>query len=424
MNTPVLGYVIRMFPQLSETFIANEILELERLGVRIRVYSYRRPRTAVHHEVVRSIRAPITYLPDPLYRHPLQLIRANQALYGLDPVRYRRTARYVLGHSLRDRNPDTWRRFLQAAYLAHLLKNSDVQHIHAHFAHGATRLAMLTNRLTGLPFSFTAHARDIYTADPRSLTGKIEAAEFVVTCTGANQEYLQQLVEPEQRDKINLRYHGIDLTKFSPGEPIPLTEVPLILSVGRLVEKKGLSYLVQACGVLKGRGYTFRCRIIGEGPERNRLEKMVSTLNLQDVVSLPGACSQEELLEIYRRATVFALPCNVLENGDRDGIPNVLLEAMAVQLPVVSSAVSGIPELIKSGDNGLLVEERNGEALASALELLFKDGALRERLGKKGRLTVAKNFDSTTNVKWLKGLFREGPLVQSLESDMSGEHTL
>jgi glycosyltransferase involved in cell wall biosynthesis len=378
------------------------------MGVPIHVYSYRRPGAAVPHECVRLIESPITYLPDPLYRHPLILLGAHRAFYRVQPERYRRTARYVWTRVRAERSTDAWRRFLHAGYLAQLAAQDGVGRLHAHFAHGATRLAMLTSMLTGLGFSFTAHARDIYTADESLLREKIEAADYVVTCTRANQDHLRQLVRADVRTKITVGYHGVDLGKFGQRTQAPAEDVPLVLSVGRLVQKKGFPDLLRACRILTDKGHRLRCMIVGDGPERARLEAMIHKLELDAVVSLPGGSSQEDLLDIYRRATVFALPCRILENGDRDGIPNVLVEAMAVGLPVVASSVSSIRELVRDGENGLLVRERDGEDLAAALERLLTDRAMRERLARGGRRTVTEHFDATVNIRTLAHLLQNG----------------
>lgn len=402
-SSRVVGYVLPIFPQLSETFIANEILLLERLGVPIRVYSCSKPTAVVPHRCVRLIQAPVHYVPESP-AESLQLLHANRTIYRLEPSRYRRTARYVLARSFRE-GTDTWRRFLQAAYIASEIRRDGVRHLHACFASMAAQVAMLANMLTGVPYSFSGHAKDIYTTSGSDLRDKIRRAEFVVTCTRANQKHLQDLVDSGERHKISLSYHGVDVAKFHPREQVRSTEHPLILSVGRLVEKKGFADLLRACAVLRGKGYPIRCFIVGEGPERSLLERMARSLGLKNVVTLPGACSQEELLEIYRQATVFVLPCRTLRNGDRDGIPNVLLEAMAVGLPVVSSAISGIPELIQSGQNGLLVKECDGDALLSAVELLLQNAELRERLAENARTTVVRNFDSRTTVGRLASCF-------------------
>jgi glycosyltransferase involved in cell wall biosynthesis len=405
MDMPPVAYVIRMFPQLSETFIANEIRALEEAGLAIEIFSYRRPTSVVSHECVQSVRAPITYLPDPLYRHPWALLLANRGVHRLEPVRYRRTLKYLAGDSFDAHEPYTWRRFLHAVALAYSLKHSRATHVHAHMAHSATRVAMLASMLTGLPFSFTAHARDLYTADPAVLVKKVAAAEFVLTCTRAAQVYLRGLVPPDQRHKVKLAYHGIDLRKFTPRQKPPAAEVPLILSVGRLVEKKGFDCLLRACRILKDGGADFRCQIVGDGPQKSELGSLVAELRLGDVVAITPGRTQEKLLEDYFAATVFALPCQVLDNGDRDGIPNVVVEAMAVGIPVVSTAVSGVPEVIRNGHSGLLVEERNPVTLAAALRRLLASDALRAQLVQNAHQTVSREFDSWANGRRLAALF-------------------
>ncbi len=404
---PAVGYVIRMFPQLSETFVANEIFELERRDVELRIYSYRRPTQAVPHEVVGRIRSAVAYLPDPLYRSPNALRRATRAVRRDAPERYRELRRAALAGALARRSVDPVRRFVQAVCLAARLSGSGVRHLHAHFAHGPTEVAMLASALAKLRFSFTAHARDIYTAPRAELRAKVLAAAFVVTCTRANRDHLRELAGPAARDKIHLVYHGTDVAKFRPGPAGLRDEPPLLLSVGRLVPKKGFASLLEACAMLRRRGHAFRCRILGEGPERESLAALARGLGLDGIVDMPGGQSQEQVLEWYRRATAFALPCTILANGDRDGIPNVLVEAMGVGLPVVSTAISGIPELVDDGRNGLLVPAGRSEDLAAALERLLRDAALRERLAVNARRTVVERFDSAANTASLAELVLE-----------------
>jgi glycosyltransferase involved in cell wall biosynthesis len=294
-----------------------------------------------------------------------------------------------------------------------------IRHIHAHFARGATEVARLVSMMTGIPFSVTAHAGDIYTAKPDDLREKISAARFVVTCTRANQVYLRELVEEDQRDKIRLIYHGVDLQKFSFGTAARGVQPPLVLAAGRLVEKKGFSYLLESCSILKESGYNFQCLIVGEGPERGRLENLVKTLGLENVVELPGSSSQEELLALYRQASVFVLPCTVVENGDRDGIPNVILEAMAVGLPAITTPVSGIPEVIQDRYNGLLSPERDSQAFASAIATVLDDTALKEQLRSNALSTVVDRFDSKKNIKLLASLFRDVAIREPSQAEMS-----
>jgi glycosyltransferase involved in cell wall biosynthesis len=419
MSSPELAYLLRMFPQISETFIANEVLRLEEVGLPLRLFSYRRPREQVNHECVRRVQTPIEYLVDPLWRHPLKLIQANWAVYRHDSARYRRTVRYVVGHSLRRRKLNDFQRLLQAAYLARLVKAGGVRHLHAHFARGATEVAALVSMLTGIPFSLTAHAGDIYTAKPDDLREKISAAQFVATCTQANQVYLQGLLDEEERYKIRLSYHGVDLQKFNFGAAGRADQPPVVLAAGRLVEKKGLHYLLEACGILKESGHDFRCLILGEGPERGRLESIVKMLGLESRVDLPGSCSQEELLILYKQASVFVLPCTVVDNGDRDGIPNVILEAMAVGLPVITTPVSGVPEVIRDGHNGLLSPERDSKALASAIARVLNDPALSEELRSNAVSTVVEKFDSKKNIKLLASLFRDVSIREHSRAEMT-----
>ena len=404
---PLLGYVLRMFPQLSETFVANEIRELEALGVPIRVFSYRRPAQAVPHECVQRLRSPVEYLPDPLYRHPRVLLGAQLAARRRDREGHRAALRSVARRSAAESSFDAWKRLLQAGALAERLSQAGVDALHAHFAHGATDVAMLARRLTGLRFGFTAHARDVWTADPRQLADKIRAADWVVTCNGVTREHLRGLVGERDAAKIHLVYHGVDLAKFRPRDRPAEPDPPLLLSAGRLVAKKGFGDLLAACARLRDRGRAFRCLVVGEGPERPRLERELRELRLGDRVELAGSRSQEALAELYRQATLFALPCRVLADGDRDGIPNVLVEAMASALPVVATRISGIPELVSHDESGLLVEQGSPSELAEALERLLADAALRRRLASRARQEVEKRFDSSANAQGLAALFHE-----------------
>jgi glycosyltransferase involved in cell wall biosynthesis len=361
----------------------------------------------VNHECVRRIQTPTQYLADPLWQHPMKVMQASWSMLRFSPKRYGRAVRHVLGRTLDRRELLQVQRLFQATCLAQQVTAGDVRHMHAHFARGATELAALVSTMTGIPFSLTAHAGDIYTAPRDELREKIADAQFVVTCTRANQVYLQGLLNGEEQGKVKLSYHGVDLRKFSferNGRP---DGPPLVLAVGRLVEKKGLPYLLEACRLLKNAGHDFRCLIVGEGPERARLESMVKTLGLEDVVELPGSSSQEDILACYRQATVFTLPCTVVDNGDRDGIPNVILEAMAVGLPVITTSVSGIPEVVQDGHNGLFVPERDPKALATAIARVLTDPVLENTLRSNAVSTIAENFDASRNIESLATLFRQ-----------------
>jgi glycosyltransferase involved in cell wall biosynthesis len=401
-----VAYLLKRFPRLSETFILHEILELERQGQDLRLFSIMNPCEGVVHADVCQVRAPVTYLPAGL-GDVVPLLRAHLTLLRRDPQRYAGIVAYILQ---RRRHSSTIKHFVRAGWLALELEKTGVTHLHAHFAHGPASVAHFVKLLTGLPYSFTAHAKDIYTSPPDLLAVKIRAARFVVTCTGYNVEHLTELVGGQAAARIHRIYHGLDLRKFSPDGASPHGQdggAALILAVGRLVEKKGFPNLIEAVRLLTTRGYDVRLRIIGGGEMKDALRRQIGEAGLEDRVDLLGARPQEELIGLYREATLFALPSIVAESGDRDGIPNVLVEAMRLGLPVVSTTVSGIPELVVDGETGLLVPPRDAQALASALARLLDDAALRARLIAGASCHVANDFDLVANTTRLRTLLRE-----------------
>lgn len=419
-----VGYVIMGFPRLSETFIANEIYLLEKMGLRLRLYSIKRESESKVHPVVGAIRAPLHYLPAVtsisrtmlagwLVRNLPGFARAHLAVAAKHPLRYLATLGSAAAMCWRyRRSPFAPRKafvkeFLQAGYIAaQVLREGDVAHLHGHFCHGVTTVTWFASQLTGLPFSFTAHAKDIYQADLNPgdlLERKLAAARFVATCTAYNAEVLKAR-SPDARI-VHTIYHGLDTDYFAPA-PSPGKGLPIILSVGRFVEKKGFEYLVDACALLKRAGLRFGCVIVGEhGSAFESIAAQIDRLDLHDCVRLRNAVTQDQLREIYRDARLFALPCQVMEDGDRDGIPNVLAEAMAMGLPVVSTPISGIPELIEDGRHGLLVPPRDPAALAAALRRVLSDDALHERLSVAGRARICARFDSRRTTIALRDLF-------------------
>ncbi|HWQ31547.1 MAG TPA: glycosyltransferase family 4 protein [Blastocatellia bacterium] len=429
-----VGYILKAFLRTSETFITNEIALLESAGVRLSIFSIKRLEGQQQHGAGSRIEARVTYLPEaaPLdERNFLVWLRENLPrfigshlrLCRLRPRAYFQTLAEALWMCVkyRDRRLALPRKvflkeFLQAGFIAlKVLESGRIRHLHAHFCHGVTTVAMFASRLCGLPFSFTAHAKDIYQRDLNPgdlLTIKMRRARFVVTCTGANKVHLDRL--RPQHTPLHTIYHGLDLSLFTPAAERPQQAVPVILSVGRMVEKKGFTYLIEACRMLKERGCDFKCRIVGGADKFTEVIKArISELKLDETVTLHPAVTQEELRHVYAQSTIFALPCQVLENGDRDGIPNVLVEAMAMKLPVVSTAISGIPELIADRRTGLLVPQKDAEALADAFEELLADAQLRERLGAAAREQVIRCFDAQENIRTLKALF-DGCLASDL----------
>lgn len=399
-----IGYVLKRFPVLSETFILNEILALERQGVPIHIFSLERPNDPRFHEDLPKLKAQISYVPDMMT--PKTLLHQAQQASKVYKGRYRD----ALAYTATKVNPSLMYRFLQACYVANHARRLGIGRFHAHFATRPTTVACLAARITGLPYTFTAHAMDIFKENlsKKALERKIRDAELVVTVSEYNRAYLAQFAG-EQPEKILRIYNGIDLTKFSPnGVFTPPTFT--MLCVARLVEKKGLPTLVEACKILRDRGVSFRCLIVGKGALRTRLESLINELQLQDAVSLLGALSQLEVRDRYREAQLFVLPCTTGADGNRDGLPVSIVEALACGLPVVSTPVTGIPEVVKHGINGLLVPVDSPVALADALQRAIEDASLYDHLRRNARFSVACDFDMDRTTTQLNSLFSGAPV--------------
>jgi glycosyltransferase involved in cell wall biosynthesis len=393
-----VGYVLRKFPVLSETFILNEILALERLGLTVHVFPLQPARDPRFHEGVARLKATIHHVPG--VADWRTLIRHNRRLAGRHRKRYLRQFVRVL----RAGRPFLLWRFLQAGYVADRARRLKLDHLHAHFANRATTVAYLASGILRTPFSFTAHAFDIYQgSDRRVLARKMRAAEFTVTVTEYNRSYLRSLLKGAPVP-IELVRNGIDLHRFAPSV-IPPAGPFTIVAVARLVEKKGLPILIEACRLLRDRCHLFRCRIVGKGAQRPLLERLIRDWNLEDRVELLPPHTQEEIVGRYHEAHLLALPCIVGEDGNRDGLPVSIVEALACGVPVVSTPVNGVPEVVEDGVNGLLVPEGDAAALADVLESLMLDPERLERLRAAARPSMARAFDEEHTARQLRGLF-------------------
>lgn len=299
----------------------------------------------------------------------------------------------------------TFRHLLQAGYLVHaLLPNTRVGHLHAHFAHSPASVALFASELADLTFSFTAHAKDIYITDPAQLGEKAERATFIVTCTERNRAYLTALAPPTT--PIHCIYHGIDLEFFSaPAAPRPPASPFRILTVARLVQKKGLPTVFRALRSLLDQGHPVRYCLIGDGEERRPLLDLLERLGLGQITEWLGTQPHEAVLEQYRKADLFVLGCQVARDGDRDGIPNVFLESMAMGVPVVATNVWAIPELVEDGRSGLLVPAREPQAMAGAMVHLLTDMSLRRRIIAGAHDRVRNEFDNRRLIGKLGALF-------------------
>jgi glycosyltransferase involved in cell wall biosynthesis len=386
-----IAYLVKAWPRLSETFILNEIIALERRNISLRIFSVKDPNCEPVHAKMGQVRAKITYLS--LIPHWRSALLGNIRLAGRRPGPYIRTLLQAVAQSIAHFRLVIIRRFFQAGYLGELLLHEPVRHLHAHFSTSPAMVAFFTHDLIGIPYTFTAHAKDIYVSPSKLLRAKIDRAQAVITCTEYNRQYLSSLFGAAVDRKLHCIHHGLDLSEFKFRSPRgSYGEVPLVLSVARLVEKKGLGDIIVAVDILRRHGRRVRVEIIGDGPLRMALKAQVLELSLQDSVKLLGAQPHEMVRDAYERASVFVLPCRVAQNGDRDGIPNVLLEAMASGVPVISTAISGIPELIQSECDGLLVPPNSPAILADAIERALASAGFSERLARAARAKIEGQF--------------------------------
>jgi glycosyltransferase involved in cell wall biosynthesis len=396
-DTRPLGVLVKIFPKLSETFILEEILGLERMGMALRLYAL----------------APATDAAVPaLSRQTAWEFFRRHAWLLLDaPLRYLGALLAALRRGrvgLHD--------FVRAGWLAQQLRQDGVGHLHVHFISSPADVAELTARVTAMPYSISAHAKDIYLSDPADLRRKMASARFTVSCTDFN---CQALHHVSPLVAVHRMHHGVDHTLFHPKQRRVAAGPPLILSVGRLREKKGLDTLIDACALLRDQGQNFVCQIVGYGEEQARLQARIDGLELQNQITLLGKLAREQVIACYAQAAVYVQPSRIAADGDRDGIPNVLLEAMAMALPVVATRVSGIPELVRDGHNGLLVEPDAPAELAGAISSLLLSPVLGQALGRQARDTVTRGFDNDVNLRVLCGLLQESAAKSSKSGAMA-----
>jgi len=400
-----VAFVLKGYPRLSEAFIAQEIAALERRGLDVLIVSLRRPTDGRLHPVHREIRAAVHYLPEYLYREPLRALRAWWT------VRNWRTYTTARSQWLRDLRRDPTanriRRFGQALMLAAELPR-DVGRLHAHFLHTPASVARYAAILRELPWSGSAHAKDIWTTPEWEKREKLADCEWLATCTRANHAHLAALAPP---GRVELVYHGIDLARFPAHRTVrraadaaEARHPVRILSVARLVEKKGTDVLLEALARLPA-DLHWRFVHVGGGPLGARMRRRARALGIAERITWRGALAQDELLAEYRAADLFALACRVARDGDRDGLPNVLMEAQSQALACVATRVSAIPELINDGTTGLLVTENDGPSLAAALEALIRSPGRRRALGDAGQARVRAEFAASANLERLAARF-------------------
>jgi glycosyltransferase involved in cell wall biosynthesis len=398
--------VLKGYPRLSETFIAQELLGLEQSGFELVLVALRRPTDKKTHPVHDEIRAPVHYLPEYLHEEPRRVVAA---LFACMPKPgFWRGLATVFKDFLKDPTRNRIRRFGQAAVLAAEWPDG-AEWIHAHFIHTPASVAAYASQITGIGWTCSAHAKDIWTSPDWELQGKLVSTRWTVTCTHSGFDHLSRLGGP--KSNVHLSYHGLDLARFGPFEGSRSRrngsdrEDPVrILSVGRAVEKKGYDILLKALSLLPG-DLHWRFEHIGDGDRIAGLKMLADELGIAEKIVWKGALDQKDVLAGYHVADIFALACRITDDGDRDGLPNVLVEASSQGLMSVSTNISGVPELLVDGQNGLLVPPEDPQALASAMETAIRDADYRHRLGLAAEKRVRTEFDFHSSIRQLKSLF-------------------
>ena len=401
-----IAVFLKGYPRLSETFIAQEILNLQKAGLPLELVSLRHPTDTKRHPVHHEITAPVNYLPEYVHDEWSRCFHAWRKARKLPG--YKRAFSIWRQDLLRDFSRNRVRRFAQAMVAATEL-SKDVGWLYGHFIHtpgSVTRYAAIIRELS---FSISAHAKDIWTSPDWELSEKLDDAEWTVTCTKGGADHLAGL--SAEKSSVKLVYHGLDLERFplpensfshrdgtDPSSPVQF------LSVGRAVEKKGLDTLLEALALLPQDFHWCWTHIAG-GPLLSKLKQQADTLGIQDKVEFLGSQAQSRVLQAYRDSDVFVLPCRVAADGDRDGLPNVIVEAQSQKVCVVSTPISGIPELIEDQKNGILVEPNQPDALKEALLAIGRNPEKRSRMGSEGAKRVHKDFNAANEIEMLLNLF-------------------
>jgi len=389
-----VAYVLKMYPRFSETFIVTEILAHEAAGVSIDIFSLRPPVDGCFHEALARVRAPVTYLAHSrltaaeLWKTMCQASQAFPNVWS----------------SLAQAGPHNAAQVHQAIILAGALRERGITHIHAHFGTSAASVARLAGRIAGIPYSFTAHAKDIFhqDIDHSRLRLKLRDAAAVVTVSDFNVAHLRRCFG-DDAGAVRRIYNGLDLDEFSYEKPS--RRPPVVLAIGRLIEKKGFADLIDACAILAGQGRDFQCQIVGEGVLHDELAAQIERLGLADRVVLLGPRPRGEIIAAIHRCAVVAAPCVVGSDGNRDGLPTVLLEAMALGTPCVSTNVTGIPELVQHEQTGLIATQHDSSSLAEQIERLLDTPALGVALAECARQLIQTEFDIHQNTRQMREIF-------------------
>lgn len=400
-----VAYVLSRFPMLTETFILREMIALRKLGVEIHVFSMLPPFQGPVHAQVQEM---MPYVHYSSFFFSWKLWCAQVYFLFHSPLKYFRAFFKIIWQTWRE--PDTLlgvlALFPKSVYFARQMQALGIDHLHAHFLWMNGIAAQVISDLTDLTFTVHPHAFGLFMRNQIDARRQLESANGIVTIAEYHRQYILRLCPRLTAEDVEIVHDGLDPAQFVPAHVPSADGVMRIISVGSLIGKKGHKYLIDACAALVKRGIPFRCVIVGKGLLHASLQTQIERENLQDYVVLLGPKTQAEVYDLYCHSDIFVLPCVVAKSGDRDGMPNVLLEAMCMEIPVVSTPVTGTPELVHDGENGILVPERDVEALAEAITRLMEDETLRLEFGKKGRETVLSGFDIHQSAAQLAAIFQ------------------
>ncbi|MBE9221440.1 glycosyltransferase [Cyanobacterium stanieri LEGE 03274] len=402
-----IGYVVKRYPRYSETFIVNEILAHEKIGLDIEIFALRPPCDSHFQNIISQVKASVSYIKKPTQgRKSAYLNSVNPTAASYFWAELQETAGYI---------PDIWQRLAFAAgesasvvyqglWLAREVRLKNITHLHAHFASVATSVARLAAHFADIPYTFTAHAKDIFhdSVNVDDFARKLRDAQSVITVSDYNKNYLTTKYGALGQN-VQRIYNGLDVSQFSFQSPD--NRLPRIISVGRLVEKKGLSILVDACDLLNRWGCDFECQIIGSGDLHGELHRQILDLNLQYKVSLKGDRPQNEVFKLVQESAVFVAPYIIGKDGNRDGLPTVLLESMALGTPCIATDVTGIPELVIHEKTGLIIPQQDVKSLALAIQKFLIDKDLRVRCAVEARKLIESDFNIYQNSQFLRQNF-------------------
>jgi colanic acid/amylovoran biosynthesis glycosyltransferase len=403
-HPPKIGYVVKRYPRFSETFVVNEILAHESAGLPIEVFSLRPPVDTHFQDLISRVEAPVTFLSSGQVRS-CELWQAMTACLRMIPEGMQRWEAMARESAL-----DVY----CGLQLARLATERRITHLHAHFASSAASVARIASLVSGIPYSITAHAKDIFhdSVCRDDLERKLGDATMTITVSDFNLRHLQQAF-PEHADRMVRIYNGMHLADFPYRSPHQ--RPARIAAVGRFVEKKGFADLISACAILRDQNIAFECQLIGSGELESELANQIRELALQNRVRLIGPRPQREVKRLIQESAVLAAPCVLGADGNRDGLPTVLLESMALGTPCVSTDVTGIPEVITHMDSGLMVPQHAPDALAEALLRLLQDAELRDQVATRARKLIEQDFDVARNALAQRQCFADHVLGTSRE---------